>query len=59
MPLEVCEVCGAPATHPVCDVQETEPKDGFRTFRVHSEHFFCNQHKRKSLTYPPEESVQA
>ncbi len=55
-----CEVCGNMALHVVNDT-EIVNRFGMRQYRIHSTHFFCDEHKRESINireitdrFPPE-----
>lgn len=45
-----CEVCGKPATSIVVDLKEVYDPH-FRQWEPHSQHKFCDEHKRPSLRY--------
>ena len=46
----VCEECGAPATVLINDVKVFDT--GYMVeHRIHSTHYFCDKHKRGSISY--------
>lgn len=50
----LCEVCGAPATTLVADLEATFNRYGTHyDYRIHSKHAFCDEHDRQSITHEP------
>lgn len=50
--MKQCEVCGAPATTRVTDLEATWNRYGARyDYRIHSKHAFCDEHDRASTTH--------
>lgn len=46
-----CDVCGKPATSLARDVYQTEPDEGFETFRPGPMKAGCAEHPAESLEY--------
>ncbi len=47
--MEICEVCGKPATIGICDMIQFDNYDtGCKDYKLDGYHFFCVEHERES-----------
>ena len=48
---KLCEHCDSLAVMEVCEVIERPPENGYRCWKAGAKHFYCEEHKRNSITF--------
>lgn len=56
--LPTCALCSQPALAVITDVEEIEPQDNIRRWKVHSRHMRCADHIRPSLRHMLDGTVE-